>query len=159
MTVGIGHNNPPADERLDIVLYRGRYLPADHVPRRRRGLRGGLIASEFWERNDCKLRELVEAGKTATAAGAEIGVSKNAVIGRAYRLCLQWARKPSPRRPPTPPAFIPPVPLAGCCAWPHGHPDQRDFHYCDEAALRGRPYCAAHAAVAYERPKELGAAA
>ena len=36
------------------------------------------------------------------------------------------------------------------CRFPIGHPDQEDFHFCGEPAVKGFPYCAEHCAVAYE---------
>jgi len=40
------------------------------------------------------------------------------------------------------------------CLWPHGHPDDADFHFCGARPLPGKPYCPEHAAIAYVRPKE-----
>jgi hypothetical protein len=37
------------------------------------------------------------------------------------------------------------------CLWPHGHPDDSEFHFCGARPLAGKPYCADHAAIAYVR--------
>lgn len=43
----------------------------------------------------------------------------------------------------------------GGCLWPIGDPGTPGFHFCGAHDLVGRkPYCAAHAAIAYERPTE-----
>jgi GcrA cell cycle regulator len=52
--------------------------------------------------------------------------------------------------------FRPPAACNPCC-WPIGEPSTRDFRYCDVLAKPGRPYCSAHAAVAYVRPHADGA--
>jgi len=35
------------------------------------------------------------------------------------------------------------------CCWPIGDPGTSNFRFCDEPALPGKPYCAAHARLAY----------
>jgi GcrA cell cycle regulator len=40
------------------------------------------------------------------------------------------------------------------CCWPIGEPGTPDFHFCDGEALSGKPYCAAHAQVAYVKVRD-----
>lgn len=40
------------------------------------------------------------------------------------------------------------------CSWPVGDPKQPGFHFCDEPAEPGRPYCAQHCHMAYQRKSE-----
>jgi GcrA cell cycle regulator len=40
------------------------------------------------------------------------------------------------------------------CCWPLGEPGTRSFRFCDAESLPGKPYCAAHAAVAYVRVRD-----
>jgi GcrA cell cycle regulator len=40
------------------------------------------------------------------------------------------------------------------CCWPIGEPGTPDFHFCDADALAGKPYCAAHAQVAYVKVRD-----
>lgn len=42
-------------------------------------------------------------------------------------------------------------PLRGC-RWPVGDPRDAGFHHCGERQEIGRPYCAAHVAIAYDKP-------
>jgi GcrA cell cycle regulator len=35
------------------------------------------------------------------------------------------------------------------CAWPIGHPGEKDFRFCGAAAQPGRVYCAQHTAIAF----------
>ena len=113
-------------------------------------------------------------GLTTAEIGRAIGMSKNAVVGKAHR--LQLPPRPSPIRqgkstPSTPgasngrkPAAAPvvvmsqarprapaPQPVVGsaACKWPIGHPDEPGFHFCSEHALLGKPYCMEHYRRAY----------
>jgi GcrA cell cycle regulator len=38
--------------------------------------------------------------------------------------------------------------------WPIGHPGEDDFHFCGGRPEPGKPYCEAHAKIAYIKPKE-----
>ena len=40
------------------------------------------------------------------------------------------------------------------CCWPIGEPGTKAFHFCDDAASGGRPYCAQHAALAYVKVRD-----
>jgi GcrA cell cycle regulator len=40
------------------------------------------------------------------------------------------------------------------CRWPIGDPQRDGFGYCGARSLTGRPYCEAHAKLAYEPPRE-----
>jgi GcrA cell cycle regulator len=145
-----------------------------------------------------ELTKLWNEGLSTAEIGKLLGISKNAVVGKAHRLRL--ASRPSPIRrmairPATPrvpratrnlamsalpqtaamtparqatpvaaPAAqpspararveAPPLQLSNQrCMWPVGHPGDGDFHFCGERALVGKPYCAAHCAVAYVKAK------
>ncbi len=98
---------------------------------------------------------LWDEGLPTAEIGRRLAISKNAVIGKAHRLALK--PRPSPlKRPPTRRRGLgvqPPI-----CTWPNGHPGDRDFKFCGERPLPGKPYCAKHAAMAYLRPKTTSAA-
>jgi GcrA cell cycle regulator len=69
--------------------------------------------------------------------------------------------------PPPPAAAQSPAPGASsgrplrsgtkACSWPMGDPKQPGFHFCGEEAVAGRPYCAAHCSMAYQRKSEAAA--
>ena len=95
-----------------------------------------------------ELRKLWSEPHTAAQIGRKLGVSKNAVIGKAYRLGLppkRGERQKGPRLVATSPALSTPR----SCAWPVGDPTDADFHFCGSAVVPGRPYCAEHCAIAY----------
>lgn len=122
---------------------------------------GNFDRSEFWEQHDAKLIELIESGATTQQAADALGhgITKNAVIGRARRLGQEWARTNHYRPPPPAPPPAAEFPGYARCCWPQGHPGEPDFHFCGDTAEPGKPYCSTHAARAYIRPKQLGAAA
>ncbi len=72
-------------------------------------------------------------------------------------------RSEAPRSAPTaPPAAAAAPKTAGVgglrsCSWPMGDPKQPGFHFCGEEAVPGRPYCAAHCGMAYQRKSEAAA--
>ena len=126
-------------------------------------------------------------GLTTAEIGRAIGMSKNAVVGKAHR--LQLPPRPSPIRsgqsmPSAPRApraqngrkpasasvvvmarvkpRLPQPPLAvgnAACKWPIGHPDEPGFHFCGEHALLGKPYCLEHYRTAYVAVKPRSDAA
>ena len=92
------------------------------------------------------LRRLWQEGLSTAQIGREIGVSKNAVVGKVHRLKLP--SRPSPIKSPG---------TAGngrgskvrrfpgrACEWPIGDPGEPDFRFCGQKALVAGPYCAEH---------------
>jgi GcrA cell cycle regulator len=154
-------------------------------------------------------------GHSTAEIGRRLGVSKNAVVGKAHRLNLPARPSPirrdgsgssrvrAPKRvsgPTLPPLqCAAPLPVAEpgsaavqaaperlavasaftasvtqpssrpkpaitpdgrffprvmACSWPIGEPGTKQFRFCDAGSLPGKPYCEAHAAVAYVRVKD-----
>jgi GcrA cell cycle regulator len=121
------------------------------------------------------LKQLWADGKTATAIGRRLGISKSAVLGKVFRLRLAPAANAA--APQTPPGrhrrgrplladqqTSVPEPKRGLsvfeltnatCRWPHGQVGSKNFHFCGAAGADlegGRPYCEQHALRAY-RPQ------
>lgn len=119
-----------------------------------------------------ELTKLWDTGYSASHIGKLLGVSKNAVVGKAHRLKLP--PRPSPIRsgPAVPRLKIPVLksrpalevvakPIArpvrtprrrvngAGCLWPIGDPGDSDFHFCGESEVPGKPYCEEHCARAY----------
>lgn len=106
-----------------------------------------------------QLRTLWTQGRSASEIAAIFGdVSRNAVIGKAHRLGLSGRPSPikkadaKPRRPEPQQRRLAVVHTFGerQCKWPVGDPKDPDFHFCGCAAQPGMPYCAEHAAIAYQ---------
>ena len=127
-----------------------------------------------------QLRRFVEAGFSCGQIAGEIGLSRNAVIGKIHRLRLWRGTPPTvrtkmrPRRPAVltqrrilEAAFVQAVDAeqtiasagrcslvelaAGKCRWPIGDPAATDFCFCGNGAVDGLSYCAGHARLAYRR--------
>jgi GcrA cell cycle regulator len=115
-------------------------------------------------------------GLSTAEIGKRLGISKNAVVGKAHRLHLDSRPSPIKRigprpamprslvhtRPPAQPVVAAPAPRPAprivelssqSCRWPIGHPGDPGFHFCTERAIQGKPYCVEHAAVAYVKAK------
>ena len=129
-----------------------------------------------------ELTKLWNDGLATSEIGKRLGISKNAVVGKAHRLHLSARPSPirrvmmrsamprpprpiaEPRavlpavahepRPPAPPQPERVVELSNqTCKWPIGHPNETGFHFCGERAIVGKPYCQSHTAIAYVRAK------
>lgn len=122
------------------------------------------------EERVAELIRLWQAGHSASAIGKMLGVSKNAVVGKAHR--MQLPSRPSPIKQSTIPRRIskPAQPVTKTvitrpaapaprrivrhakgrsCMWPIGDPGEPDFHFCGGPALESKPYCEEHCARAY----------
>jgi len=40
------------------------------------------------------------------------------------------------------------------CEWPEGHPEEIEFHFCNEERFEDKPYCINHCAIAYVIPEK-----
>jgi GcrA cell cycle regulator len=103
-----------------------------------------------------ELKSLWSEGLTTGEIGKRLGVSKNAVVGKAHRLGLKGRPSPIKRQAKV---VVPKkkekrvFKLADLssqtCRWPHGDPKYDDFHFCGALVVPGKPYCAEHCAAAY----------
>lgn len=114
-----------------------------------------------------QLKKLWAKGKSTVEIGRELGISKNAVVGKVHRLELD--ARPSPIKKATSPAQKPQKTKLSnnkgymtlldlklnSCRWPIGEPKDADFHFCGKDTVTGKPYCAEHCKVAYTSLKEL----
>ena len=149
-----------------------------------------------------RLRLLWSDGHSTAEIGRRLGISKNAVVGKAHRLDLparpspirRDGAAPRPRRPAVPrvagptlpplastravpmlaappvravvapprPAPVPrlqpvaprPYGRVVTCCWPLGEPGTRDFRFCDDPSVPGKPYCEEHAQIAYVKIRD-----
>ena len=120
---------------------------------------------------DAELRRLWAEGHSGTAIGDAIGMTKNAVIGRAHR--LKCERRPSPigrtrATPPPPPPKIkaqpkprPPLPVTEPDRLPPSdtscryirNKDTRNPDYCPEPRLPEKAWCEFHFGRVYQPVK------
>jgi len=111
-----------------------------------------------------QLKKLWSKGKSTVEIGRELGISKNAVVGKVHRLELN--ARPSPIKKETPVKVVKKkapkqenVSLLdlklNSCRWPIGDPKDSDFHFCGKDTVTGKPYCSEHCKIAYTSLKEL----
>lgn len=128
---------------------------------------------DLWpQERTARLRALVAQGYSARQIGVELGVTRNAVIGKAHRMGLEYtARKPArvtkPRkrlikmtrpkalpipRPAVPEVASPNGPIgimeltAFTCRWPIG--ERSPYRFCGTTKPAEGPYCREHTAIA-----------
>ena len=112
-----------------------------------------------------RLRGLWNEGHSTAEIGRRMGITKNAVVGKAHRLTLP--PRPSPIRCQpgrTISSSITPRPTSAqpmraglrvsACCWPIGEPGTAAFRFCDHEALHGKPYCRDHAQIAYVKARD-----
>jgi len=124
-------------------------------------------------------------GRTSGEIAQAFGTTRNAVIGKLWRLRLFGADRDAPPISPAPPkrprlartpaaskpSSKPRMPICEKvsphsvslalaeprnCRWPIGDPWHDDFRFCGAVKIRG-PYCAEHAAIVYQ-PRPVNAA-
>ena len=115
-----------------------------------------------------KLKALWEQGLSISSIGEELGVTRNAIAGKAHRLKLKKRQSPIAQKKAAPkeevieePTELP-LRLAlrklnwsrSKCAWPTGDPKHNDFYFCGAPILTGKPYCAAHCADAFTTSRD-----
>lgn len=91
-----------------------------------------------------ELKILWDEGVSTMEIGRRLGMSKNAIIGKAHRIGLK------PRRASKRMKSARVIRLAGQgCQWPTGDPLNEDFNFCGEPCAQGKSYCEDHYAQAY----------
>ena len=103
-----------------------------------------------------KLKKLWSEGLTTGEIGKRLGVSKNAVVGKAHRLGLKSrpspirraGKKAEPKKEETKVYTLATL-TSQTCRWPIGDPKEDNFHFCGKMIFQTKPYCAEHCAAAY----------
>ncbi|MBM3568163.1 MAG: global cell cycle regulator GcrA-like protein [Alphaproteobacteria bacterium] len=129
---------------------------------------GGQPPSIWTTEKVDQLKGLWQEGLSTAEIGRRLGITKNAVVGKAHRMNLPARPSPVKRRseprimapqPPQPQIAMTPMPappnfVGPKCQWPIGHPREPGFRFCGAPSAQGRPYCPAHASIAY-RPANV----
>lgn len=116
-----------------------------------------------------KLRELWAEGLSISQIGEALGVSRNAIAGKAHR--MELPKRPSPIAKPK--AAAKPVKIEmpdrqlplrielrqlewsrNKCCWPTGDPKHNGFKFCGGSIVPGKPYCLDHCKEAYTTARE-----
>ena len=118
-----------------------------------------------------KLKKLWDEGLPITKIGLELGVSRNAIAGKAHRLGLPKRNSPISksgdlRKNQDVSTFetSKELPLKillrevewsrNRCCWPIGDPKLPGFSFCGTSIMPGRPYCEEHSNLAYTTTRE-----
>lgn len=116
-----------------------------------------------------ELKKLWAQGLSISQIGEALGVSRNAIAGKAHRMGLP--KRPSPISKPKAekPKAEPVVeeqdlPLRlelrqlvwsrSKCCWPTGDPKKNGFKFCGDTVVPGKPYCLPHCKEAYTTSRD-----
>ena len=128
--------------------------------------------NSVWDKKQLeKLIKLWDEGLPITKIGLKLGVSRNAIAGKAHRLGLPKRNSPisksgEPRKNSNITNFesSKELPLKillrevewsrNRCCWPIGDPKLPGFSFCGTAIMPGRPYCEEHSNLAYTTTRE-----
>ena len=131
-----------------------------------------MDSNSVWDEQKLnKLRKLWDEGLPITKIGIEIGVSRNAIAGKAHRLGLPKRNSPisksgDPRKNQeiSSKDITKQLPLKimlrdvewsrNRCCWPIGDPKLPGFSFCGTSIIPGRPYCEEHSNLAYTNTRE-----
>jgi hypothetical protein len=104
------------------------------------------------EENIAVLRELYALGMPTRRIAAELGMTKNQVIGKAGRLGFEHPNSTSPVQIYHPPYRKIETPDYAHCQFPTGDVGEAGFHFCGDTAKVGSSYCAGTSYAVPPRP-------
>ena len=90
----------------------------------------------------------------STPSRSPVSANLDRALTRAMESTVDSSRPVAAPRPGLVSPASRPVPRGAVCCWPIGEPGTPAFHFCGAAAMSGKPYCAAHAGIAYVRVRD-----
>ena len=131
-----------------------------------------MVKDKAWtDEKLAKLKELWELGHSISFIGEKLGVTRNSIAGKAFRLKfpkrqspIVSKRKASEKESNSIYEIDTELPLRlalrkikwsrSKCVWPSGDPKTTDFSFCGEPILPGKPYCFKHCEMAYTTSRD-----
>jgi len=116
-----------------------------------------------------ELKKLWAQGLSISQIGEALGVSRNAIAGKAHRMGLPKRPSPISKSKAEKPKVEPVVeerdlPLRlelrqlvwsrSKCCWPTGDPKKNGFVFCGDTVVPGKPYCLPHCKEAYTTSRD-----
>ena len=113
-----------------------------------------------------KLQKLWDLGLSISQIGEQLGVTRNAVAGKAHRLKLPKRQSPISKteRQKNKTVKQRDLPLRlvlrdikwsrSKCVWPSGDPKTVEFNFCGAPIVPGKPYCSKHCELAYTTSRD-----
>ena len=113
-----------------------------------------------------KLKTLWDSGLSISQIGEQLGVTRNAVAGKAHRLKLPKRQSPISKgeRLQKQQEKQRDLPLRlvlrdikwsrSKCVWPSGDPKTVEFNFCGAPIVPGKPYCLPHCQEAYTTSRD-----
>ena len=96
------------------------------------------------------MKNLWKEGLSTSEIGRRLGITKNAVVGKAHRMGMSKRASSSPVARAVPFDSVRLERLgAGMCSWPEGEPGSPDFRFCGQPTVPDKPYCSEHCSRAY----------
>jgi GcrA cell cycle regulator len=134
------------EKHLAIAAATGVSLSSVKKTARDNGITRPRTAADERKMN-IAVKTMAEQGLLYSEIGNRLGVSKNAVIGRATRMGLRRrVRSPTP-----PPGRALLADLDDYqCRFPFGNPGEEGFGFCGAPVAAGKPYCPEHCERAYQ---------
>ena len=131
-----------------------------------------MVKEKAWtdEKLD-KLKELWELGHSISFIGEKLGVTRNSIAGKAFRMKLPKRQSPivskkklNKNESDSINYINTDLPLRlalrkikwsrSKCVWPSGDPKTKEFSFCGEPILSGKPYCFKHCEMAYTTSRD-----
>lgn len=154
-----------ADAKKINALHAKGLTPPEIAERLMCGLQVVTAALTWTDQRVAEMARRAAEGQSAQAIADALGLTKNQVVGKGRRMGLTFkgkapppprkARRPAkPKAPPREGVPLDDLPARGCRFAVNDSASAGGHLFCGAPAAEGKPYCVAHAALAYQSPEQ-----